>query len=133
MEARPAVIANELVDLVRSDGNELGPHRSVDIASGDEADIVRVNRGAAVELLNAHCAAGGTRAKRRERAARRVEGLRDAVAAHPSLTLLAEQSATIGGFGRSDYFSYPQRFGGAGAIANRVFVEAGTASGRCTR
>ena len=44
--------------------------------------------------------------------------------------MLVEQSATIGGFGRSDYFSYPQRFGGAGAIANRVFVEAGTASGR---
>ena len=61
---------------------------------------------------------------------RELKRLRDAVAAHPSLTLLVEQSATIGGFGRSDYFSYPQRFGGAGAIANRVFVEAGTASGR---
>lgn len=61
---------------------------------------------------------------------RELKRLRDAVAAHPPLTLLAEQSVTIGGFGRSDYFSYPQRFGGAGAMANRVFVEAGTASGR---
>jgi len=56
--------------------------------------------------------------------------LRDAVAAHPSLTLLADQSNTAGGFGRSDYFSYPQRFAGAGEPVNRVFVEAGTASGR---
>lgn len=61
---------------------------------------------------------------------RELKRLRDAVAAHPSLTLLAEQSSTVGGFGRNDYFSYPQRFGGVGAIVNRVFVEAGTASGR---
>jgi hypothetical protein len=61
---------------------------------------------------------------------RELKRLRDAVAAHPSLTLLAEQSSTVGGFGRNDYFSYPQRFGGVGAMVNRVFVEAGTASGR---
>src|SRR5258708_6018113 len=61
---------------------------------------------------------------------RELKRLRDAVAAHPSLALLAEQSSTVGGFGRNDYFSYPQRFGGVGAMVNRVFVEAGTASGR---
>src|SRR5207302_11217155 len=37
---------------------------------------------------------------------------------------------TIGGFGRNDRFSYEQRFGGAGEVANRVLLEAGTASGR---
>jgi hypothetical protein len=59
---------------------------------------------------------------------RELKRLRDAVAAHPSLTLLAEQSSTVGGFGRNDYFSYPQHFGGVGAMVNRVFVETGTAA-----
>jgi len=34
------------------------------------------------------------------------------------------------GFGRNDRFSYAQRFGGPGEVANRVLLEAGTASGR---
>src|SRR5262249_40432945 len=33
-------------------------------------------------------------------------------------------------FGRNDRFEYAQRFAGAGEVRNRVFVEAGTASGR---
>ena len=61
---------------------------------------------------------------------RELKKLRDAVAAHPALTYLPEESRTIGGFGRSDYFSYPQRFGGPGEVPGRVLVEAGTASGR---
>src|SRR5262249_14935710 len=43
---------------------------------------------------------------------------------------VAGESQTIGGFGRNDRFSYAQRFGGAGEVASRVLVEAGTASGR---
>ncbi len=61
---------------------------------------------------------------------RELKKLRDAVAAHPALTFIEEESQTIGGFGRSDRFSYPQRFGGPGEVANRVLLEAGTASGR---
>ena len=48
---------------------------------------------------------------------------------HPALTFLPAESQTIGGFGRYDRFEYSQRFGGTGEIRNRVFVEAGTASG----
>ncbi|MGH7846375.1 MAG: hypothetical protein ACREQW_14555 [Candidatus Binatia bacterium] len=61
---------------------------------------------------------------------REIKKLRDAIDAHPALTLLPNEGQTIGGFGRSDRFSYIQRFGGPGEVANRVLVEAGTASGR---
>jgi nucleotidyltransferase AbiEii toxin of type IV toxin-antitoxin system len=61
---------------------------------------------------------------------RELRMLRDAVNSHPALTFLEDQSVTIGGFGRSDRFSYPQRFGGTGEVAGHVLVEAGTASGR---
>ena len=61
---------------------------------------------------------------------RELKKLRDTVGAHPALTFVEEESLTIGGFGRNDRFSYEQRFGGAGEVANRVVLEAGTASGR---
>ena len=61
---------------------------------------------------------------------RELKKLRDAVATHPALTFVPEESQTIGGFGRNDYFSYVQRFGGPGEVVNRVLVEAGAASGR---
>lgn len=61
---------------------------------------------------------------------RELKKLRDAVGRHPALTFVANESRTIGGFGRNDRFSYAQRFGGPGEVANRVLVEAGTASGR---
>lgn len=61
---------------------------------------------------------------------RELKKLRDAIARHPSLTFIAEESQTIGGFGRSDRFSYTQKFGGPGDVANRVLLESGTASGR---
>nr|WP_272945401.1 nucleotidyl transferase AbiEii/AbiGii toxin family protein [Bryobacter aggregatus] len=61
---------------------------------------------------------------------RELKKLRDAVGAHPALTFLETGSQTIGGFGRNDRFSYQQRFGGPGEVANRVLLEAGTASGR---
>ena len=61
---------------------------------------------------------------------RQLKVLREAVAAHPGLTFIDDESQTIGGFGRNDRFAYAQRFGGSGEIANRVLLEAGTASGR---
>lgn len=61
---------------------------------------------------------------------RELKALRDAVSAHPALTHLPNESNTIGGFGRNDRFEYRQRFGGVGEVANRVLLEAGTASGR---
>jgi predicted nucleotidyltransferase component of viral defense system len=61
---------------------------------------------------------------------RELKSLRDAVGAQGALTFIANESQTIGGFGRNDHFSYVQWFGGPGEIANRVLVEAGTASGR---
>lgn len=61
---------------------------------------------------------------------RQLKQLRDAVGQHPALAFLREESQTIGGFGRSDRFSYQQRFGGVGEVAGHVLVEAGTASGR---
>jgi hypothetical protein len=61
---------------------------------------------------------------------RELKKLRDAVETHPALTFVLQESRTIGGIGRSDYFSYTQLFGGVGEVVNRVLVESGTASGR---
>jgi hypothetical protein len=61
---------------------------------------------------------------------RELKKLRDAVGKHPALAFIKGESQTIGGFGRNDRFSYKQLFGGAGEVANRVLLEAGTASGR---
>jgi len=61
---------------------------------------------------------------------RKLKAMRDAVATHPALTFVESESQTIGGFGRNDRFAYAQRFGGPGEVANRVLLEAGTASGR---
>jgi hypothetical protein len=59
-----------------------------------------------------------------------LKKLRQVIEKHPGLTFVEKESQTIGGFGRNDRFEYVQRFAGAGDIRNRVFVEAGTASGR---
>ena len=61
---------------------------------------------------------------------RELKKLRDSVRRHPALLFVENESRTIGGFGRNDRFSYTQRFGGPGEVANRVLPEAGTASGR---
>ncbi len=61
---------------------------------------------------------------------RELKRLRDAVAQHPALTSVPEESQTIGGFGRSDHFAYRQHFGGPGEVRDRVLLETGTASGR---
>ena len=61
---------------------------------------------------------------------RELKKLRERVGAHPALTFVGSESQTIGGSGRSDRFSYAQRFGGPGGVAPRVLLEAGTASGR---
>ncbi len=59
-----------------------------------------------------------------------LKTMRDAIGAHGALTFISNESQTIGGFGRNDRFLYAQRFGGPGEVADRVLVEAGTASGR---
>ena len=61
---------------------------------------------------------------------RELKRLRDVVGQHPALSFVGSESQTIGGFGRNDRFSYAQRFAGPGEVANRVLLEAGTASGR---
>ena len=61
---------------------------------------------------------------------RALRRLRDAVGKHPALSSVPGESQTVGGFGRSDRFSYESRFGGPGEVANRVLLESGTASGR---
>ena len=61
---------------------------------------------------------------------RELKKLSDAIGRHPALSFERNESKTIGGFGRNDRFSYTQRFGGPGEVANRVLVEAGAASGR---
>jgi Nucleotidyl transferase AbiEii toxin, Type IV TA system len=61
---------------------------------------------------------------------RELKSLRDAVAGHPALQFVPEESQTTGGFGRNDRFSYNQLQGGRGEVANRVLLEAGAASGR---
>jgi hypothetical protein len=58
---------------------------------------------------------------------RELKKLRDTVGAHAALTFVADESKTIGAFGRNDRFSYIQRFGGPGEVANRVLLVAGTA------
>ena len=63
-------------------------------------------------------------------ARRLLDKFRDAVAVHPALQFVPEESQTIGGFGRNDRFSYRQLYGGPGEVANRVLLEAGAASGR---
>src|SRR5262245_43443849 len=59
-----------------------------------------------------------------------LKKLRQAIEKHPGLTFVEKESQTIGGFGRNDRFEYAQKLSGAGDIRNRVFVEAGTTSGR---
>ena len=61
---------------------------------------------------------------------RELKRLRDSVGQHEVLSFEKAESKTIGGFGRSDRFSYSQHFGGPGEVVNRVLLEAGTASGR---
>jgi len=61
---------------------------------------------------------------------RELKKLRDAISKHPAMTAMSAESQTIGGFGRSDRFSYQQRFGSTGEVVNRVLLEVGTASGR---
>jgi len=61
---------------------------------------------------------------------RELKNIRDAVHRHSAFTFVHEESQTIGGFSRSDSFTYNQRFGGPGEVAGRVLLEAGAASGR---
>ena len=60
---------------------------------------------------------------------RELKQLRDIVGQHPGLEFRQNESTTIGGFGRSDYFRYTPRFTGMTAIAPSVLLEVGTSSG----
>lgn len=51
---------------------------------------------------------------------RELKKLRDSIEKHPALSFIKEESQTIGGFGRSDRFSFRQCFGGAGEVAGQV-------------
>jgi Nucleotidyl transferase AbiEii toxin, Type IV TA system len=55
--------------------------------------------------------------------------LSEAVAAHPALTWLRDEGATIGGLGREDYFAYETRFGALPGIRAAVRLEPGVQSG----
>lgn len=61
---------------------------------------------------------------------RELKKLRQSIKAHPGLTFMENDSRTIGGFGRCDYFEYAQRLSGRGDIRNRLLIEVGTASGK---
>lgn len=61
---------------------------------------------------------------------RELKLIRDRVAKHPAFNLLEEESHTIGGFSRSDKFSFKQHFAAPGEVINQVLVESGVASGR---
>ncbi|MBI3210827.1 MAG: nucleotidyl transferase AbiEii/AbiGii toxin family protein [Candidatus Solibacter usitatus] len=61
---------------------------------------------------------------------RELKKLRNTVAAHPAMTLIETEGQTIGGFSRSDYFSYRPLFRGPGEVLPRVMLESGAASGR---
>jgi len=61
---------------------------------------------------------------------RELKKIRQAIEEHPGLKFVEKESQTIGGFGRSDYFEYVQRFAGTGEIRNRVLMEVGTGSGK---
>ena len=61
---------------------------------------------------------------------RELKKLKQAIEIYPGLKFIEEESRTIGGFGRCDYFEYSQKLSGAGDIRNRLLVEIGTASGR---
>ncbi len=61
---------------------------------------------------------------------RELKNLKQSVECHPGLKFIEHESRTIGGFGRSDYFEYVQRFASTGDIRNRVLIEVGTGSGK---
>jgi hypothetical protein len=58
-----------------------------------------------------------------------LKQLTEAVAEHPALTWLKEESKTIGGLGREDYFGYDTRFAALPEIRAAVRLEPGIQSG----
>jgi hypothetical protein len=60
---------------------------------------------------------------------KQLKRLRDAVAAHPGLTLLETESKPIGGRARSDVFGFNTQFGELGGIRPAVMIESGIRSG----
>ncbi len=60
---------------------------------------------------------------------REMKKLRDAVGAHPGLTLLPDESHTVKSLGREDYFGYESVFGPPQSIRPALKVEPGIPSG----
>jgi hypothetical protein len=58
-----------------------------------------------------------------------LKQLTEAVAEHPALTWLTDESRTIGGLGREDYFGYDTRFAALPGIRPAVRLEPGIQSG----
>ena len=58
-----------------------------------------------------------------------LKQLTEAVAEHPALTWLKDESRTIGGLGREDYFAYDTRFAALPGIRSAVRLEPGAQSG----
>jgi hypothetical protein len=60
---------------------------------------------------------------------RTLKELTEAVGEHPALTWLADESLTVGGLGREDYFAYDTRFPALPGIRPAVRLEPGVQSG----
>lgn len=58
-----------------------------------------------------------------------LKELAEAVGDHPALTWLPEESVTVGGLGREDYFAYATRFPALPGIRSAVRLEPGVQSG----
>jgi hypothetical protein len=65
----------------------------------------------------------------KNRVDRILKELASAVADHPALTRLGEESVTIGGLGREDYFAYESRFAALPGVRAAVRLEPGVQSG----
>ena len=61
---------------------------------------------------------------------REAKRIRDLVSKRWGLSHIPEESRTIGGFGRSDRFAFPQKFAGVGDVGGHILLEVGSASGR---
>jgi Nucleotidyl transferase AbiEii toxin, Type IV TA system len=58
-----------------------------------------------------------------------LKELTETVGEHPALTWLPDESVTVGGLGREDYFAYDTRFPGLPGIRPAVRLEPGVQSG----
>jgi len=60
---------------------------------------------------------------------RTLKELTEAVGEHPAVTWLADESVTVGGLGREDYFAYQTHFDALPGVRSAVRLEPGVQSG----